>query len=245
MDTLDVDFMAKILELSQFTGDMHSNVDDISRYIVVRTLPEFDPVVFYVGWIHDGFELVELTGFGYSRDAGKKTTHIPLRAKHPLTYSVTHNKLIIIHNTKADLKDYPDLDTEDPRIKGWKTCLAWPINSHGGAIAFFNSEIKLTEKSEQFILTMGSISGLAFKIALNCDWTAYARKSQKVGVNNDAPTPRQEIIIKRMRNGLSNKAIALELGYSESLIRQETIAIYKIFSVAGRKELVAIPDENL
>ncbi|CAB4612388.1 MAG: hypothetical protein F2586_04570 [Actinobacteria bacterium] len=242
MDTLDIDFMAKILELSQFTGDMHSDVDDISRFIVVRTLSEFDPVVFYVGWIHDGFELVELTGFGYSRDLENSVKNIPLRAKNPLTFSVTHNKLVLIHNTKADLKDFPDLDTDDPRIKGWKTCLAWPINSHGGAIAFFNSEFELSNLSEKFIMTIGSISGLAFKIALDCDWTAYARKSQKVVVNNDAPTPRQEIIIKRMRNGLSNKAIALELGYSESLIRQETIAIYKIFSVAGRKELVAIPE---
>ena len=242
MDTLDIDFMAKILELSQFTGDMHSDVDDISRFIVVRTLSELDPVVFYVGWIHDGFELVELTGFGYSRDLENSVKNIPLRAKNPLTFSVTHNKLVLIHNTKADLKDFPDLDTDDPRIKGWKTCLAWPINSHGGAIAFFNSEFELSNLSEKFIMTIGSISGLAFKIALDCDWTAYARKSQKVGVNNDAPTPRQEIIIKRMRNGLSNKAIALELGYSESLIRQETIAIYKIFSVAGRKELVAIPE---
>ena len=91
-------------------------------------------------------------------------------------------------------------------------------------------------------MTIGSISGLAFKIALDCNWNAYSRKSQNVGANNQAPTPRQEIIIKRLKSGLSNKAIALELGYSESLIRQETIAIYKIFNVAGRKELIAIQD---
>ena len=242
MDTLDIDFMAKILELSQFTGDMHSDVDDISRFIVVRTLSEFDPVVFYVGWIHDGFELVELTGFGYSRDLENSVKNIPLRAKNPLTFSVTHNKLVLIHNTKADLKDFPDLDTDDPRIKGWKTCLAWPINSHGGAIAFFNSEFELSNLSEKFIMTIGSISGLAFKIALDCNWNAYSRKSQNFAANNQAPTPRQEIIIKRLKSGLSNKAIALELGYSESLIRQETIAIYKVLNVAGRKELIAIPD---
>ena len=242
MDTLDIDFMAKILELSQFTGDMHSDVDDISRFIVVRTLSEFEPVVFYVGWIHDGFELVELTGFGYSRDLENSVKNIPLRAKNPLTFSVTHNKLVLIHNTKADLKDFPDLDTDDPRIKGWKTCLAWPINSHGGAIAFFNSEFELSNLSEKFIMTIGSISGLAFKIALDCNWNAYSRKSQNFAANNQAPTPRQEIIIKRLKSGLSNKAIALELGYSESLIRQETIAIYKVLNVAGRKELIAIPD---
>jgi len=242
MDTLDIDFMSKILELSNFTGDMHSNVDDISRYIVVRTLSEFDPIVFYVGWIHDGFELVELTGFGYSRDGDKQTTNIPLRAKHPLTYSVTHNKLVMIHNTKTDLKQYSDLESDHPRIDGWKTCLAWPINSHGGAIAFFNSEFELSEVSEKFIMTVGSISGLAFKIALDCDWNSYSKKSQRIGANNSLPTSRQEIIVKRIRNGLSNKAIALELGYSESLIRQETIAIYKIFNVAGRKELVATPE---
>ena len=91
-------------------------------------------------------------------------------------------------------------------------------------------------------MTIGSISGLAFKIALDCNWNAYSRKSQNFAANNQAPTPRQEIIIKRLKSGLSNKAIALELGYSDSLIRQETIAIYKVLNVAGRKELIAIPD---
>ena len=244
MESLNLDYMSKILELSDFVSDMHTNVDDISRFLVVRTLSEFEPIVFYVGWIHDGFELVKLTGFGYSREHEKHNTNIPLRARSPLTYSVTHNKLVLLHNNKADLKEFSDLDSNDPRMSGWKTCLAWPINSHGGAIAFFNTEFKLSKISANFIMTIGSISGLAFKIAQDCNCNA-SKAIHKIGMANSLPTPRQEIIVKRLRSGLSNKAIAGELGYSESLIRQETIAIYKIFSVAGRKELMAVPDENL
>jgi DNA-binding CsgD family transcriptional regulator len=245
MDTFDIDYMSKILELSDFAGDMHANVDDISRFLVVRTLSELDPIVFYVGWIHDGFELVELTGFGYSRELEKQTANIPLRAKHPLTQAVTHNKLVLIRNTKADLNDFPDLKANDPKIKGWKTCLAWPINSHGGAIAFFASEFDLGPASRNFIMTVGSISGLAFKIAQDCDCTTCPKTTLKSVISNTVPTARQELIVKRLRSGLSNKAIADELGYSESLIRQETIAIYKIFNVAGRKELMAVPDEEV
>lgn len=36
----------------------------------------------------------------------------------------------------------------------------------------------------------------------------------------------------------TNAAIASELGYSESLIRQETIIIYRKLGVSGRKDLL-------
>jgi DNA-binding NarL/FixJ family response regulator len=41
-----------------------------------------------------------------------------------------------------------------------------------------------------------------------------------------------------LSKGATNSEIALEIGYSESLIRQETIEIYRTLGVSGRKELI-------
>ena len=50
-------------------------------------------------------------------------------------------------------------------------------------------------------------------------------------------TERQEIILQMIKSGDTNSTIAERMGYSESLIRQETIAIYRKLGISGRKDL--------
>lgn len=59
----------------------------------------------------------------------------------------------------------------------------------------------------------------------------------KESLNGVALTERQALILKMMESGDTNLAIAKRLGYSESLIRQETITIYRKMGISGRKEL--------
>jgi|LakMenEpi03Aug12_release.lakeMendotaPanAssembly.Ray.scaffolds.fasta_scaffold207625_2 DNA-binding CsgD family transcriptional regulator len=54
---------------------------------------------------------------------------------------------------------------------------------------------------------------------------------------NNSLTPRQEQILELINDGKTNATIAMHLGYSESLIRQETIIIYRKLGVSGRREL--------
>ena len=51
-------------------------------------------------------------------------------------------------------------------------------------------------------------------------------------------TRRQREILHGMSDGLTNSQIANELGFSESTIRQESMRMYEILQVAGRKEAV-------
>ena len=51
-------------------------------------------------------------------------------------------------------------------------------------------------------------------------------------------TNRQEKILELLRHGKTNSEIAEEIGFSESLVKQETILIYKKLGISGRKELL-------
>ena len=51
-------------------------------------------------------------------------------------------------------------------------------------------------------------------------------------------TKRQAVILDLMKAHKTNATIATELGYSESLIRQQTIIIYRKLGVSGRKDLI-------
>jgi DNA-binding CsgD family transcriptional regulator len=54
-------------------------------------------------------------------------------------------------------------------------------------------------------------------------------------------TERQNLILKMIQSGDTNQIIAARMGYSESLIRQETIAIYRKLGIAGRRDLTIDP----
>jgi len=48
----------------------------------------------------------------------------------------------------------------------------------------------------------------------------------------------QELILEMIKDGMTNSSIANRMGYSESLIRQESMAIYQKLGVDGRRDLV-------
>jgi DNA-binding NarL/FixJ family response regulator len=50
-------------------------------------------------------------------------------------------------------------------------------------------------------------------------------------------TQRQTTILESLKNGMTNKEIAELIGYSESLVRHETMIIYKKLRVEGRHQL--------
>jgi len=52
-------------------------------------------------------------------------------------------------------------------------------------------------------------------------------------------TKRQRTILTLIQEGLTNSQIAGEIGYSESLVRQETILIYAKLGVRGRVDVRA------
>jgi DNA-binding NarL/FixJ family response regulator len=50
-------------------------------------------------------------------------------------------------------------------------------------------------------------------------------------------TARQEKILDLMRSGLTNEDIAQKIGFSPSLVKQETMLIFSKLGISGRKDL--------
>ncbi|MEY4206763.1 MAG: Bacterial regulatory protein luxR family, partial [Actinomycetota bacterium] len=61
------------------------------------------------------------------------------------------------------------------------------------------------------------------------------KPQQNLQTNNDL-SERQMLILKLISEGRTNADIAEIIGYSESLIRQETIRIYSLLGCSGRNE---------
>lgn len=131
------------------------------------------------------------------------------------------------------------------------TLLAWPVQDNartlGSLVVITDSECDKSIETKEFLD--------ALAILLNASITKHlgSRKSINGSSNGHKPnqsalfrrsngsgpeslTERQLVILKLLAEGRTNIDIADALGYSESLIRQETIRIYAHLGCNGRSE---------
>lgn len=132
------------------------------------------------------------------------------------------------------IKETNDLSFRLTEFTKWKSVVGIPIGSNMGYSILL--QIDITQ----------------FDFALeNCKILESLLNAYESLVQKEAPTDskkpilgqelsnRQEEIFKLIKLGKTNLQIALVLGYSESLIRQETMTIYKKNGIGGRKEIQA------
>ena len=105
-----------------------------------------------------------------------------------------------------------------------------PVDIPGAAVAsigIMSHDVhKQTREANSFLWTISSLMSLFF-----------ANKFDKIP--EFTLTSRQLEILTLISNNYTNHDIAEELGYSDSTIRHETMKIYEILKVTGRKEAVA------
>lgn len=122
----------------------------------------------------------------------------------------------------SDLADYP-------------SGLAMPLTQREIIGCALNSRIaELTEY-------LGYFECIRLILALWQTRTTFRESDQANARNslNEQLTERQDVILAMVKEGKTNSFISMMLGYSESLIRQETIIIYKKLGVTGRRALIS------
>jgi DNA-binding CsgD family transcriptional regulator len=164
----------------------------------------------------------------------------------PFIYAIVdepRDKAIILHAMCDSIEEAKtmalgSLQAYEAITQKWESYLVCPILPYGLIALTLDSTPKVHKEFELFLKTIGGITFLHF----------YRSKSRGENGNNGhrdrsvkksgALTGRQEAIKDLIEKGLSNPEIAKEIGYSESLVRQETMAIYSTLNVSGRKELI-------
>lgn len=119
---------------------------------------------------------------------------------------------------------------------GFQYSLAVPVPSYGPLMIYCQAAHDLDRESQNFLYALGET------LASHLDLLGFRDQITNVGEGKTpfvmmALTPRQWEIHGLILEGMSNLAIAREMKYSESLIRQETMRIYKKLGISGRKDL--------
>jgi DNA-binding NarL/FixJ family response regulator len=127
----------------------------------------------------------------------------------------------------------------------WLSGVVIPVYPIGGMALYSAKEITLSESMEVFFVAIGSLLGLYASRLPSSLAAVAANVKQKIDLPEIPLTDRQFVIAGLLEQGFNNAQIAEEISYSESLIRQETVAIYRKLHVTGRKAMQAIRTLNL
>ena len=156
-----------------------------------------------------------------------------MTVKIPLTESIAKNECILIPNPKVFVKTYPDLKNLGEIDTDWKTSLSVPIQRRGAYFLVLHGDPEMNAEFEHLLRSVGNM------ILMNLREVQPSQEKSSVKISSATKlTARQVLIHNLLIHGYTNPEIAREIGYSESLVRQETIAIYAFLGVSGRKELI-------
>jgi DNA-binding CsgD family transcriptional regulator len=234
----------KILAFSDFLARSPRSYNEIAQFLVMNTFSEEKFLCIYIGELIETGVVCPLAGFGWSSAEYAAFTDIPIQSKFPITDAIRGNGVLISHKGQEFSDEYP-LMSEFGYQGDWVSGIAIPVNPIGGMALFSSIKLELTESMKVFYTAIGSLLGLyasRLPVALVVEAISVKRK---IDLPQIPLSDRQLVIAGMLERGFNNAQIGLEIGYSESLIRQETVAIYRKLQVTGRQAMQAIRTLNL
>lgn len=186
-----------------------------------------------VGWVilnsQGLFEYPQVAGMKIESDTNVK---VDITADNPVVESLRLEKLMI-WDMRRMYQNYSDAlhkNDFDPFETGMglplsKTCII--------AISFYSKKDELKEYEGYFECIRLVLAQWLARFEFGT--TPLASIERKI---SKTLTARQVAILGMIRESMTNRSIGLELGFSESLIRQETIIIYRKLGVSGRRDIL-------
>ena len=237
-----VSSIVRVGSLASFLQDGDQSLDAISRFLVLDTFVELNPMGISLGLLRSNGNLEMLSGFGYDSQVLHGHSAIPMRKETPMTKAIRFNRLVELNNSQSFESAHPSF-SHSMFPEGFAAAVAFPLHSVGAGILFLEKKFRLTAELRAFITTVGSI--VALEIAKRQDITPkFNGLRSAFNADTSSLTNREQVILGLIITGATNIEIASEIGFSESLVRQETIAIYNLLGVSGRKEILERVSED-
>ncbi|MDP1720299.1 MAG: helix-turn-helix transcriptional regulator [Candidatus Nanopelagicaceae bacterium] len=227
--------LEKIAALTEFLRPGVPSLDSIMSHLVLNTLEGYDARAIFLNSVRTNGMVWAPAAYGFNEEGFEALSDQSFSIDTPVHRALRTNKIVECGNSDTYL--FVGLYGKSAFPEGFAYSIAWPAPGIGVLVAFFNREIELTPFNETFFLTIGEILSIKL-ISPQYHHALGVQQSPRDSVVTVALTGRQWEIVQLIRRGLTNAEIAIELNFSESLIRQETVHIYRKLGTTGRKELI-------
>lgn len=218
--------------------------EDLCQILATKVSPCDELARVYCGRIDRDGNIRTVASFGYSLEANVMNVVTPLNFDRPMPDAVRNHKVIVENKEEilAKYRNYEPLDLRSP----WVSTAVVP--TLGRLVFVFRLQCRVDQSGiyKKYFTMIGALldfylydetESLSKKITNNP--TSDPEESNSTRSLLGKPlTERQDWILERIKEKQTNIQIAQALGYSESLIRHETIIIYSKLGISGRRELL-------
>jgi len=225
-------FLSKIQVIADFLAK--SPYPEQAIDFLSMNLSPFDEVaVAYRGTVdHDGMIRCEQLQ-GFSKHELMTKTPMNISSDRPISQAVRTQQFVWAHvdTVEDEFKDYFYFDVATP----WSCLLSMPIGlTRVYSFSFPTDLTKISGINTYFEAIQSLLRVYESSLEIR---TLYSAKDLIDQSELQPLTQRQDKILELLRAGKTNKSIAQIIGYSESLVRHETMIIYRKLRVEGRHEL--------
>lgn len=230
------DFFAETLfDLAQAVY-VKPTMEELCQFLAMRICPSGEISRVYVGRLDpDGIIRTE-GSFGYSINTRIGELETPLDTSRPMPHALQTREVYVANHDEVqrDFPEYTPLDRSSPWIA---TAVAPTLGRH---VFVFRLQCRIEDKKTVALYFKAASAILSF---FDFD---HAQPQTRILTKSKLPkalfgqplTPRQTEILEFIEERKTNVEIAELLGYSESLIKQESMIVYAKLGINGRQELL-------
>lgn len=238
-----MEYIRKLHSLTNFLAVTAATDNQICRFITLDSCADIFPSSCLLAKLEDDGEFTITGVFGFKSDTVEIFKKLTLVQESMIAEAVKSNR-VHINGTLKELERHQKVDVTGKLDIAAAHMVILPISDFGVLLLFTTKEPDVDSSLELFLMAICGLLALDRHKSAALFNTASSNHQVVAGKLN--LTARQSTILEGIRHGHTNSTIALDIGYSESLIRQETIDIFKKLGVSGRKALISkFSDENI
>lgn len=218
----------KLLLISQLLATKPT-LDLLTQFLSLNHCPSGEVSRVYFAKINKNGNLIIEAAQGFEPANCYVGKEFPIEIGRPSGRSIIENKILFEVNTPEYYIKYPAIRNQ-PIPYPWSSQVSIPINNQ-----YFmqcGRYAEMVEGDELFYQNLQSLMQIYF--------SKIGKVSIEIGDLFGKPlTARQDEILNQMRAGKTNEEIAAKIGYSASLVKQETMIIFSKLGISGRRDLTS------
>jgi len=220
-------------------------LDDVAQYVVLDVFREHRPRSALISVFDSTGSVTAAGSFGLSSDVVRALRRMSLWDRAPSIDAIRDGEPVVLNDRQALLTEYPWLENHDGLLN---PTMVWPLTLGtqrlGSLQVHFAEPISETAVAPIFAATAPSLGLYVSLRAAQQEVPEQNGKESSARIHNGEVetelSPRQVRILHLLAEGLTNPQIAARIGFSDSTVRQETMAIYRFLGADGRRDAVHI-----
>ena len=216
----------KLLDITKYVAS-NPTLDQLTTFLSINNCPSGELSSVYVAKVLDKKSLQVEAAHGYQKDGFIQVGKLfDIEMERPSGRAIIENQILFDPVDASYFEKYP----ADPGkvTYQWSSKVSIPINEN-----YFTQVSRYYPFEENDDLYYQNLQSL-----LQIYFSKIGKVAHEAGdLYGKELTQRQKDIYELMKKGLTNEEIAIQIGFSSSLVKQETMLIFSKLGVSGRKDL--------